>query len=124
MKSFAAVVALLILAGCATSTTSPSLKNAPEYILLSAPGQVQTYDLSAVTPSGLYVRGMLTDTGFRPVGDIQGKGKFCADGKDWLSLSELKVYTASDGKTPVAPYILGCSNGRGFEPASRAIVAQ
>ena len=73
---------------------------------------------------GLHVRGTMTNRGFYPAGEIQGSGKFCADGKDWLSLSDLKVHSAAEAKSPIAPYILGCSTSAGFQPASRAVVAQ
>ncbi|HEY3054388.1 MAG TPA: hypothetical protein VGK31_00505 [Thermoanaerobaculia bacterium] len=138
MKTIASSLALLLALGCASSplhssnetggnagvasiTSNP--KNAPDYILLSAPNQIRTVDFSsAVAIRGLHVRGTMTNRGFMPAGEIQGNGKFCTDGKDWLSLSDLKVYTAD--KTPSAPYILGCATTSGFQPASRAIVAQ
>src|SRR6476659_1845421 len=133
MKTLAASLVLLLAVGCAsTATTSGETgggksiagvtnnpKNAPDFILLSAPNQVRTYDFSnAVGVRGLHVRGTMTNRGFWPAGEIQGNGKFCADGKDWLSLSDLKVHTASEGKTPTAPYITGCSTSSGFQPAS------
>ncbi len=140
MKTFIPALALVLAVGCASTATNsntqaggtPTIagitsnpKNAPEYVLLSAPGQVRTYDFSdSLGVRGLHIRGTLTNRGFYPAGEIQGSGKFCVDGKDWLSLSELKVHTASEGKTPSAPYILGCATRSGFQPASRAIVAQ
>jgi hypothetical protein len=140
MKKLATTALVLLLAaGCAStpmasneSGGAPSVsgitsnpRNAPDYVLLSAPNQVRTYDFSnAIGVRGLHIRGTMTNKGFYPAGEIQGSGKFCADGKDWLSLSELKVHTASEGKAPVAPYILGCASGTTFQPASRAIVAQ
>lgn len=138
MKTIAPSLALLLALGCASSpssfshetggnagaasvTTNP--KNAPDYILLSAPSQVRTFDFgNAVGVRGLHVRGTMTNRGLIPAGEIQGNGKFCTDGKDWLSLSDLKVYTAD--QTPSAPYILGCATSSGFQPATRAIVAQ
>jgi len=141
MKTFASSLALLLALGCASSplgsnhesgggnanvagiTSNP--RNAPDYILLSSPNQVRTVDFSsAVGIRGLHVRGTLTNRGFIPAGEIQGNGKFCTEGKDWLSLADLKVHTASDGKTPSAPYIIGCATNSGFQPASRAVVAQ
>lgn len=139
MKTFVTALALLVAVGCAstpaTQTTeggagraagfTNNLKNAPDYILLSSPNQIRTYDFgSALEPRGLHVRGVMTNRGFMPTGEIQGSGKFCADGKDWLSLSDLKVHKASEGKSPEAPYIIGCASNSGFQPASRAIVAQ
>lgn len=139
MKIFVPALALLLAFGCASTatnsaetgggatvaglTTNP--KNAPEYILLSEPNQIRDYDFSnSLGVRALHVRGTMTNRGFYPAGDIQGNGKFCTDGKDWLSLSELKVHTAAENKTPTAPYILGCATSSGFQPASRAIVAQ
>ncbi|HSP15930.1 MAG TPA: hypothetical protein VLV78_14385 [Thermoanaerobaculia bacterium] len=139
MKTFASALVLLLAVGCASAPATSSneggagsaagftnnLKNAPDYILLSSPNQVRTYDFSsALEPRGLHVRGAMTNRGFMAAGDIQGSGKFCADGKDWLSLSDLKVHSAAEGKTPAAPYIVGCATTSGFQPASRAIVMQ
>ncbi|HEV8659770.1 MAG TPA: hypothetical protein VGS96_14255 [Thermoanaerobaculia bacterium] len=140
MKTIASPLVLLLALGCASSPLTSSHetggnasvasvtnnpKNAPDYILLSSPDQIRTVDFSsAVSIRGLHVRGTLTNRGFIPAGEIQGNGKFCTDGKDWLSLSDLKVYTAFAGKTPTAPYIVGCAINSGFQPASRAIVAQ
>lgn len=140
MKTFVPALALLLALGCASTATNSSsetggaatvaglttnAKNAPEYILLSQPNQIREIDFSnAIGVRGLHVRGTMTNRGFYPAGEIQGNGKFCSDGKDWLSLSDLKVYTADSGKTPTAPYILGCATKSGFEPASRNVVAQ
>ena len=139
IKRTAAAAALLILTvACASSPIGSSnessggaasvtmnVRNAPDYILLSAPRQIRTWDFgSAVAPRGFHVRGTMTNQGFQPAGEIQGKGTLCADGRDWLSLRDLSVNTASSGKTPVAPYILGCASGSSFQPASRDIVTQ
>ncbi len=124
MKTIAACFALLLTAACASSVP-PEVRNAPDYILLSSPKQIRTYDFaSAVEPHGLHVRGTLTSAGFKPAGEIQGNGQFCPAGTDWLSLSDLTVHIAGDGKSPQAPYILGCATKSGFEPASRAVVVQ
>ena len=140
MKTFIPALALLLAFGCSSTATNSSSetggapavagltfnpKNAPEYILLSSPNQVREYDFSnSIGVRGLHVRGTMTNKGFYPAGEIQGNGKFCTDGKDWLSLSELKVYRADVGKAPTAPYILGCASTSGFQPASRMVVAQ
>jgi hypothetical protein len=138
MRTIAASLLLLLAVGCASTSMNATnetsgapapaglttnAKNAPDFILLSAPNQVRTYDFgSAVGVRGLHVRGTMTNRGFWPAGDIQGNGKFCAEGKDWLSLSDLKVHPAAEAKTPTAPYILGCASNSGFQPASRDIV--
>ena len=139
MKTSAAVLALVLTVACASTpmtsssesagnagaALTTSVKNAPDYILLTAPNQVRTYDFAnAIGVRGLHIRGTMTSRGFVAAGEIQGNGSFCADGQDWLSLTDLSVYKASDGKTPVAPYILGCAKGTTFQPASRSIVTQ
>jgi hypothetical protein len=96
--------------------------SANSYVLLSAPGQIR--DLTMNPIRSLHVNGRMTNIGFSPVGDVQGNGSFCADGKDWLDLSNLTVHKASEGKTPTAPYLLGCAASDGFQPASRTIVTQ
>lgn len=106
-----------------TPTVSQSASNAPDFVLLSAPGAVREWN--AIDPEyGLHVRGTMTSRGFVPVGGVQGRGKLCADGKDWVSLTDLKVHKASEGSTPAAPYVLGCASGSTFTPASREVVTQ
>lgn len=109
-------------AGAAPGVATNKL-DATSYILLDAPNQVRTVDWSS-TVYPLHIYGTMTNRGFYPAGKIEGKGKMCANGQDWLSLADLKVYKASDGKTPTAPYVLGCATGSGFQPSSRDIVVQ
>ena len=124
------LVATLFSAACATAPMSSAstggsalstAKDAPEYILLSSPTQIRNTDYSQRI-SAFHIKGNLTNRGFYPAGQVEGNGEFCADGKDWLSLSDLSVHQASDGKTPAAPYLLGCASKSGFKPASRDIV--
>ena len=134
-----AALALLLTVACASNPlgsnggngggsaapTLPSVKNAPEYVLLSAPNQIRTYDFgNSIGVKGLHVRGVMTNRGFMPVGEIQGNGKFCADGQDWLSLADLTVHKAGDGSERQAPYVTGCAVGSTFQPATRDIVTQ
>ena len=133
IKQLATSAALLMAMACtsmnsATETGSnggsvvPKGVAASEFILLSSPAAARAIDIT-MPPQGLHVRGKMTTAGFQPAGEIQGRGKFCADGKDWLSLSDLRLRKAGDG-TPVAPYILGCVSGSTFSPASREVVTQ
>ena len=137
IKRTAAALVLLLSVACASSPLSsnsnagaagvgggiPSTKNAPQYLLLSAPTLVREYDFSRQVYD-FHVRGTMTNKGFYPAGDVQGKGTLCTEGKDWLSFSDLSVHKASDG-SPKAPYLLGCLNANGtFTPASRTISIQ
>jgi ABC-type transport system substrate-binding protein len=123
-------LALLLTAACATSPAMNSASSEPklqatDYVLLSAPNQIQTLDPSTSTGVwGLHVNGTMTNRGFYPLGKVEGHGDLCTDGKDWLSLSDLRVHKASEGGSPAAPYLLGCATGTGFKPASRDIVTQ
>jgi hypothetical protein len=141
IKNTAAALALLFTVACSSMPMNnsnsngggSSLLNAPvatrsvdaaQYILLDAPAQVRQVDFTKVI-SGLHIRGTMTNRGFYPAsGKIEGRGQLCADGKDWLALSDLTVHKASEGKTPTAPYVLGCATSSGFQPASRDIVMQ
>ena len=126
-------LALLLTAACASlpmnqssSTTGDNSSSAPkfyatDYVLLSSPTQLRTVDESTTVYS-LNVRGTLTNRGFYPIGKVEGHGDLCADGKDWLSLSDLKIHKASEGGSPAAPYLLGCASNSGFKPATRDIV--
>ena len=135
MKRTAAALALMFTVACSsTSMTSNESTNsggattkqvqsryAKDFIALSTPGYVQEWNFGAGSAAGgFYVKGNMTKSGFVPEGEVLGKGTFCENGQDWLSLSELRVYSAD--KTPVAPYIRGCKSGNGFRPSSREIV--
>jgi ABC-type phosphate transport system substrate-binding protein len=125
-------LALLLTAACASlpmnsssnatagGSSTPNFY-ATDYVLLSAPTQLRTIDEST-TVYPLHVRGALTNRGFYPLGKVEGHGDLCTDGKDWLSLSDLKVHKAAEGGSPAAPYLLGCASNSGFKPASRDIV--
>jgi hypothetical protein len=138
IKRLAPLALLVVSVACSSmpmhssssaSTTAPApgiatnKLDATSYILLDSPNQVRMVDWSS-TVYPLHIYGTMTNRGFYPAGTIEGKGKLCADGKDWLSLSELKVYKAADGKTPTAPYVTGCATASGFQPSSRDIVLQ
>lgn len=138
IKRLAPLVLLLASVACSSAPMSSSSNasaaapatgiatnklDATSYILLDAPNQVRTVDWSS-TIYPLHIYGTMTSRGFYPAGKIEGKGKLCANGQDWLSLSDLKVYKAADGKTPTAPYVLGCATSSGFQPSSRDIVVQ
>ncbi len=134
LKKCAAVLAVLLAAACASTSTkqtateagSPSKSiaaprlDATDYILLSDTDTlVPIDDSSSVYP--FHIRGAITNKGFLPIGNVQGHGKLCT-GTDWFSIADQKVHKAGDG-TPVAPYILGCAKGNtSFVPASREIV--
>jgi hypothetical protein len=109
-------------AGSATLIAKTSAQ-AQNYIAFNAPSQIRSVDDDTVM-TGLTLKGTLTNKGFIPAGTIEGRGSFCAEGKDWLSLSDLRVHKASEG-APSGSYVLGCANANGsFSPASREIVAQ
>jgi len=111
-------------AGAADTALAASSKDAPEYILLSSPGQIRDVDHSQRL-NAFHIKGTLTNRGFYPAAaQVEGNGEFCADGKDFLSLADLSVHSASEGKTPKAPYLMGCATKSGFKPASRDIVMQ
>ena len=136
MKRTSLALALLLTVACAstplTSSSNdnggaaapglPTLRNAPDYILLSSPNQIRTWDFgNPVGVKGLHVRGVATNVGFRAIGEIQGNGKFCSASTHWLSLSDLTVYETAS-KAPQGSYISGCAVGNTFQPSSRAIV--
>jgi hypothetical protein len=140
MKNLTAALALLLTAACAStpmnsSSTTPGAAptaglasrsvDAPNYILFSSPNAVRNVDWSSSGVYGLNLKGTMTNKGFYPAGKIEGRGTFCAEGKDWLSLNDLSVHKAADGKSPEGSYVLGCASASGFQPASRdAVVVQ
>jgi len=141
MKKTAAALALLITAACSSLPMNSSAKDssagtgssaqaiatkaayAPNYILFSSPNAVRAVDYST-SVYGLNLKGTMTTKGFIPAGKIEGRGSFCAEGKDWLSLADLSQHKAAD-KAPEGSYVLGCVSASGFSPASRdAVVVQ
>ncbi|HKO02729.1 MAG TPA: hypothetical protein VJ032_13600 [Thermoanaerobaculia bacterium] len=137
-KNASALAVLLLSVACASmpmkssdnagtsgssSAIAKSSLQAQNYILFSSPGQIRSVDDDTVV-TGFSLKGTLTNKGFMPAGSIEGRGSFCAEGKDWLSLSDLKVHKASEG-SPSGSYVLGCANANGsFSPASREVAAQ
>ena len=135
MKRTSLALALLLTVACAstplTSSSTdasgaaapalPSVKNAPDYIALSAPNQIRTWDFgNPVGVRSFHVRGVSTNFGFKAIGDVQGNGQLCADATHWLSLADLTIYSNSE-KAPQAPYLAGCKVGNGFQPSTRTI---
>jgi len=140
MKKLATALALVLTAACASTPMNSSSStdatafgargiaarstDAPNYILFSSPNAVRNVDFST-NVYGLNLKGTITNKGFYPAGKIEGRGSFCAEGKDWLSLADLSIHKASDGKSPEGSYVLGCVSASGFQPASRdAVVVQ
>jgi hypothetical protein len=141
IKQTAASLALLLTVACSSVPSNNSSStaagssllsapvatrsiDAPQYISLDQPNQIRQVDFSKQI-SGLHIRGTLTNRGFYPAtAKVEGKGQLCADGQDWLSLSDLSIHKASEGKAKVAPYVSGCATASGFQPASRDIVMQ
>ena len=132
IKSLATSLALVLAVGCAsvpmhngtdTGAGASTHVDVANYVLLSSPSAVRDIDFMKPVRD-FNIKGSMTSRGFQPVGKIEGNGSFCAEGKDWLSLSDLTVHKASDGKAPAAPYVSGCATASGFQPASRDIVTQ
>jgi len=140
MKKIAAALALMLTAACASTPMNSSSAtdatafgaskvaarstDAPNYILFSSPNAIRNVDFST-NVYGLNLKGTMTNRGFYPAGKIEGRGSFCAEGKDWLSLADLSIHKSADGKSPEGSYVLGCVSASGFQPASRdAVVVQ
>src|SRR5688572_23129206 len=116
-----------LLIGCAThaapapgSTSGSSAVRAAEathYRLVSDPKSIRTIDW-ANPPRDLHVKGVLTARGFEPIGEVEGRGRLCEEGNDWVSLRDGSFHAADSGDRPESPFIRGCK-GRtgGFMPA-------
>jgi len=91
------------------------------YRLLSDPRNIREINWSR-PPANLHVKGQMTTLGFVPLSQVEGTGRLCADGKDWVSLKDGVFHQATDGATPDGPYVVGCKNKMGgFTPASKEI---
>lgn len=137
IKRIAAPLALLLTVACGSTSMQSSsattggsapagittnAANAPNYILLSQPTQVRDFGFSDPIYD-FHIRGTMTNKGFYPAGGVQGHGKLCSNGQDWLQLGDLTVHKAGQG-TPTAPYLMGCASASGFQPSSRDVVMQ
>jgi hypothetical protein len=137
MKKLALVSILLLAVACSsTSMTSSSptaagaigdaakfAKAPTHYVLLSDPKSPRELDWDAEHRASFYVKGYMTNAGFMPVGSVEGRGRLCADGKEWVDLKNLEVHAAGDA--PKAPYVMGCRTSMGaFVPSTRDVVLQ
>ena len=137
MKKLSMVLLLTVFAfGCASSATdsassNPSLgssrsisKNATHYRLLSDPLPIREIDWSD-PPTGRHVKGRVTTGGFEPLTQVQGRGGLCAEGKDFVTLSDGMFHAAASGAAPSGYYLYGCKSATGgFKPASRDMLGQ
>jgi hypothetical protein len=123
MKYFASALLILSLAFAVSAQDPATLKvsNSDSYRLMSDPLAIRGLDWSR-TPLTLHVKGVTTNQGFLPLGKVEGSGRLCADGKDWLNLKDGIVHAAAENATPTSPYLMGCKTKSGsFVPATREI---
>jgi hypothetical protein len=123
-------IAAMALAGCASSATTSttagvdsatlSSNSATHYRLLSDPKSIRELNWSR-PPRDFHVKGVLTNQGFKPVGNVAGRGSLCTESTEFVNLKDGKSYSANEA-TPESPYVSGCK-GRsgGFKPATREI---
>ncbi|MFN2441541.1 MAG: hypothetical protein ABR517_02540 [Thermoanaerobaculia bacterium] len=123
-------IATMALVGCASSATTTttagvdtaalSPNSATHYRLLSDPKSIREIDWSR-PPRDLHVKGVLTNQGFQPVGNVLGRGRLCTEGTDFVNLKDGSFHSTGEA-TPQSPYVSGCK-GRtgGFMPSSREI---
>lgn len=91
------------------------------YRLLSDPKSIRQIDWSQ-PPLSLHVKGYLTNRGFVPTSQVEGKGKVCENGQDWVDLDGGAVHRATEGVAPKSPYISGCVTKLGaFVPSTRQV---
>jgi hypothetical protein len=101
----------------ATGNLSPS-----HYRLVSDPDMVISIIWNKF-PRGYHVKGQMVNGSIVWASQVEGSGKLCVDGKEWVSLNDGEIHAATE--TPVAPYILGCRASNGlFQPASTQVVLQ
>lgn len=117
----ALLVFALVFTASAQDVTKMKVSSSTNYRLMSDPPAIRTLSWSNV-PSTMHIKGVVTNKGFLPLGKIEGSGKLCADGKDWLDLTTGTIHVASENATPASPYVMGCkSKLGGFSPATREI---
>lgn len=137
MKRFSS--SLLILGFAAACATAPSdtttaggsamsgalrATDATHYRLLSDARHIRDIDWAS-PPQALHVKGRLTSIGFQPIGGVEGRGKLCSDGQDWVSIIDGQFHAAQEGSAPQGPYVKGCRTKMGsFVPATRELAVQ
>lgn len=118
MKKFVASTLLAIVALAGTSYA----RGLTYYRTLSDPNSLRFID-AAQPPRAFHVKGVATADGkFEWAKKVEGKGKLCADGKDWLNLNDGTIHDASDNAKPNGPYVVGCKAGNTLTPSSLEVV--
>jgi hypothetical protein len=124
--------ALLFAVGCASSAadgsgsdssvgSSMDKASATHYRLFSDPRHIRQLDWGN-PPQGLHVKGRVTNRGFEAMSGVEGRGSLCADGKDFVTISDGLFHDASAGEAPAGPFVYGCKGMTGaFKPATREI---
>ena len=137
MKRFSLSLLILCLAAACATTPSDSTTagngalggairatDATHYRLLSDARHIRDIDW-ANPPQALHVKGRMTNVGFQPIGGVEGRGKLCTDGQDWVSIADGQFHSAQEGTAPQGPYVKGCKTKMGsFVPASRELAVQ
>jgi len=109
-------------AGSAAGVAELSGKSPSHYRLVSDPLSIREIDWGRQMNS-LHVKGYLTNQGFIPVSKVEGSGRLCEGGTDWVSLADGEFHKGDSGETPKGAHIMGCK-GRsgGFMPASKDVI--
>ncbi|MCM2317614.1 MAG: hypothetical protein NDJ92_20880 [Thermoanaerobaculia bacterium] len=132
MKKMTGILFLALLAaGCSSTSMVPnesatgaaelSGKRPSYYRLVSDPLPIREIDWGRPL-TDLHVKGHLTNKGFVPLTKVEGSGRLCESGNDWVSLADGAFHKGDSGEAPTGPYIKGCK-GRsgGFMPASKEV---
>ena len=121
--------AALLAVGCA-STSMTSYDNAAgsdelaakaptHYRLLSDPDSIRPIDWGRPLTS-LHVKGYVTNQGFVPVSKVEGAGRLCESGNDWVNLVDGSIHSSSE--SPSGAYVKGCATAQGgFKPATKEV---
>ena len=118
MKKILASAALAIVALAGTSYA----RGLTYYRTMTDPASLQSIDLSR-PPRAFHVKGIASSDGkFEWGKKVEGKGKLCADGKDWLNLNDGKIHAAGDNAKPTGPYVVGCKAGNTLTPSSLEVL--
>lgn len=133
MKKMTGILfATLLAVGCSStsmSTTETAAgvselkgKTPSYYRLVSDPLPIREIDWGRPLTS-LHVKGYLTNQGFVPVSKVEGSGRLCEGGTDWVDLADGSFHKGDSGETPKGPHLMGCkSRSGGFMPASKDVV--
>jgi hypothetical protein len=123
-KALTVTFVLLALSSASlfASNLASSSRNATYYRLLSDAGSIRSFD-KVRKPYGFHVAAVQNGNDLQWVARVEGRGKLCTGGSDWLNLNDGRIHSGASDVKPNGPYIQGCAATNGtFTPSSTEVL--